>query len=40
MSPTLEYTQNQIDAALTAAAAMRSTTVEELLNGPFSPLKP
>jgi hypothetical protein len=39
VSPTLEYTQAQIDAAITAAAAIRSTTVEELLNGPFLSLK-
>jgi hypothetical protein len=40
VSPTLEYTQDKLDAAVTFAAAMQSTTVEALLHGSYSSFRP
>jgi hypothetical protein len=40
VSPTLEYTQDKLDAAVTFAAAMQSTTIEALLHGSYSSFRP
>jgi hypothetical protein len=40
VSPTLEYSPEQLRAAVTLAAVMRSTTVEELQSGSFSSFFP
>jgi hypothetical protein len=40
ISPTLEYSPEHVARAVGFIAAMRSTTAEELLNGPFSSFRP
>jgi hypothetical protein len=40
VSPTLEYSPEQLSTAVTIAAVMRSTTVEELRSGSFSSFFP